>query len=109
MSIFRRRNGFDRTDDPVPSPTDDRLNLTNYVERTVIPTDAGYGYTAPATEPLAATTTAVSDFAETAEQPMVFASREHSGIYIYEYSDRLEYYVRTATCMHKFDTVKKSV
>ena len=41
------------------------------------------------------------------ELPMVFASREHSDIYIYEYSDRLEYYLKTATSMYRFNTVKK--
>ncbi len=42
------------------------------------------------------------------ERPMVFAMRGHSDIYIYEFSDRLEYYVRTNTKMFKYDTVYKA-
>lgn len=41
------------------------------------------------------------------ELPRVFASREHEDIYIYEYSDRLEYYLKTKTRMHLFNTVKR--
>lgn len=44
---------------------------------------------------------------KTEPRPMVFASRKHSDIFIYEYPDRLEYYVKTATTMYKFDTVLK--
>ena len=45
--------------------------------------------------------------AQMRELPMVFASRTHSDVYIYEYSDRLEYYLRTATSMYLFNTVRK--
>ena len=109
MSFFnRRRNGFNES--PVPDQSDNFGGLTGYVEKTVIPTDNFADAQARA-----ATTTAVVDMPlgatdmqqQTGERPMVFLSKEHSGIYIYEYSDRLEYYVRTNTCMYKFDTVYK--
>lgn len=110
MGIFgRRRNNFGQQSNPVP--TDDYLNLTKYDEKFILPTDVGAQ--AAAQSPLAETTTvtAVRDLqstdAQTAERPMVFLSKEHSDIYIYEYSDRLEYYVKTATCMFKFNTVNK--
>lgn len=41
------------------------------------------------------------------ELPKVYASREHPDIYIYEFSDRLEYYFRTANSMCKLKTVKR--
>jgi len=103
LSFFNRRR-----EQPVsPIPDAQPLNLTNYVEKTVIPTDA------QSDTQLSSATTAVMDGGvqsgvQTAtERPMVFVSKEHSDIYIYEYSDRLEYYVKTATCMYKFDTVAK--
>ncbi|MDE5592943.1 MAG: hypothetical protein K2I75_03315 [Clostridiales bacterium] len=40
--------------------------------------------------------------------PMVFASRTHKDVYVYEYHDRLEWYLKTATCMHLFNIEKKS-
>ncbi|MDE6028757.1 MAG: hypothetical protein K2F90_00360 [Clostridiales bacterium] len=39
--------------------------------------------------------------------PMVFASRTHKDVYVYEYHDRLEWYLRTATCMHLFNIDRK--
>ncbi|MDE6617746.1 MAG: hypothetical protein K2K13_01825 [Clostridiales bacterium] len=39
--------------------------------------------------------------------PMVFASRTHKDVYVYEYNDRLEWYLKTATCMHLFNIDKK--
>lgn len=105
MSFFnRRRTDFDRT-----AAARDERGLTNYDERTVIPT-----------EPIPPAPVSVTPIAPSApvnsaqpvppptERPMVFVSRDHPDIYIYEYSDRLEYYMRTNTCMHKFDTVKKA-
>ncbi|MDE6201417.1 MAG: hypothetical protein K2M47_06045 [Clostridiales bacterium] len=41
------------------------------------------------------------------ELPMVFASNKHPDMYVYEYSDRLEWYLKTSTSMYLFNTVKK--
>lgn len=111
MSIFnRRRAGMDSQ--LAPEPAEDHLNLTNYVERTVIPTD-GYNAVPSAQNvaPAASTTTAVrdnaSDNVSAVERPMVFKSKQHPDMFIYEYSDRLEYYIRTASDMVCFRTEKK--
>lgn len=113
-SFGRRRGGFG--EQASPAPTDDYLNLTKYDEKFILPTDGGLPLQQQ-TEPRVdgATVTAVRDLQQTepqqlaqqTERPMVFLSRAHSDIYIYEYSDRLEYYVKTATCMFKFNTVAK--
>ncbi|MBD5132830.1 MAG: hypothetical protein HDT28_09660 [Clostridiales bacterium] len=115
MSFFNRRRGEGGTS-PVPN---EQLNLTNYDERTVFPTD-GFSVQPSAPQPMqqpipSATTTAVFDGAGVSsvppigtERPMVFASREHKDVYIYEYSDRLEYYVKMNTSMYKFNTVYKN-
>lgn len=47
-------------------------------------------------------------YQEPQEKPRVFASRKSPDIFIYEYSDRLEYYLRTATSMYKFHTVMRN-
>ncbi|MDE5562868.1 MAG: hypothetical protein K2J01_04910 [Clostridiales bacterium] len=57
-----------------------------------------YGYAQSAT-PVAT--------AQASGLPMVFASRTHKDVYVYEYSDRLEWYLKTATCMHLFNIEKK--
>lgn len=110
MSLRRRR--FD------PTPDDD-YNPTNYDEKFVIPTGGGaqmqqsgmFGaapaYTAPvykteqplgfgaAAAPASAAVGSESEKTASAEQPMVFALRSDSQLYVYEYSDRLEYYRNT--------------
>lgn len=110
MSLRRRR--FD------PTPDDD-YNPTNYDEKFVIPTGGGaqmqqsgmFGaapaYTAPvykteqplgfgaATAPVAAGVGSDAEKTSAAEQPMVFALRSDAQLYVYEYSDRLEYYRNT--------------
>ena len=45
--------------------------------------------------------------APAAERPMVFALREHRDVYVYEYSDRLEYYKHTSEGMVKCNTEYK--
>ena len=73
-----------------------------YVQPAPAPAPAatqGYGY-APSTA--APTTTA-----QASDLPMVFASRKHSDIYVYEYADRVEWYLKTATCMHLFNIERK--
>lgn len=45
--------------------------------------------------------------AQVGELPMVFASRTHKDVYVYEYHDRLEWYLKTATCMHLFNIDRK--
>lgn len=59
-----------------------------------------YGYAAPQSVTPVAT-------APVGGLPMVFASRTHKDVYVYEYSDRLEWYLKTATCMHLFNIDKK--
>lgn len=109
-----RRRAFDRQNED--------QNSTGYSEKTVFSTDFGapqntyqngmygqsdYAQSAPQNNAMNAPYTG-NTLTETAqEKPMVFASREHSDIYIYEYSDRLEYYLKTATSMYRFNTVKK--
>lgn len=118
MFGFGRRRSFDRQND-------NDQNSTGYREKTVFTTDFGSpdngGYSggfaqnsAPQSNGYANQNNAYAQSAssggtttEVRELPMVFASREHSDIYIYEYSDRLEYYLKTATSMYLFNTVKK--
>lgn len=104
MFGHRRRNGFDG-DGLIPD--DKGFNgMTGYEEKTVFSTDLG-----KAPEPAAQTATAVqngfSAVSSTAERPMVFVSKENSGVFIYEYSDRLEYYVKLESSMFMFNVVKK--
>ena len=98
---------------------------TNYQEKTVFTTDGGpsdysrpVGSQSPFGAPYqsspylgdAGTVTEmrpIQSAPKTEALPMVFASREHNDIYIYEYPDRFEYYLRTATSMYLFNTVKR--
>ncbi len=101
----RRRNGFDG-DGLIPD--DNGFNgMTGYEEKTVFPADFG-----KTVEPAAQTATAVRDgfsaTSTTAERPMVFVSKENSGVFIYEYADRLEYYVKLESSMFMFNVVKKN-
>ena len=57
-----------------------------------------YGYAQSASQ---------TPIAQAQDLPMVFASRKHSDMYVYEYPDRLEWYLKTATCMYLLDTQKK--
>ncbi|MCH5154048.1 MAG: hypothetical protein J1F71_02435 [Clostridiales bacterium] len=97
------------------------LNSTGYSEKTVFTTDFGspensnYQNAAPQGgsaqsslfgEPVAQDN-AYAPSTPKVELPMVFASRENSDMYIYEYPDRLEWYVRTSTCMLLVRTAKK--
>lgn len=93
---------------------------TNYQEKTVFTTDGGpsdysgaVGSQSPFGAPYlgdAGTFTEmrpIQSAPKTEALPMVFASRVHKDIYIYEYPDRFEYYLRTATSMYLFNTVKR--
>ena len=96
-------------------------NSTGYSERTVFPTDFGspensnYQNTAPQGNggqsglfgDIAPQESGYAPSASKPELPMVFASRENSDMYIYEYPDRLEWYVKTSTCMLLVRTAKK--
>ena len=95
-------------------------NSTGYSEKTVFQTDFGspensnYQNAVPqggAQSSLFGDTTlqdnAYAPVTPKVELPMVFASRENSDMYIYEYPDRLEWYVRTSTCMLLVRTAKK--
>ena len=124
MSIFGRRRNFDR---PL-GPNDRQPDLTGYDEKQVFSTDGLFGgapVQQPVVQPVVQPTVDYTSFAQSGaanygavatemreipapEKPMVFAMRGHSDIYIYEYSDRLEYYVKASTKMHLFDTVYKN-
>ncbi len=98
-------------------------NSTNYQEKTVFTTDGGapapdYAPQSPYGSPYqsapyagdAGTVTEmrpIQSATKTEPLPMVFASREHEDVYIYEYPDRFEYYIRMATRMYLFNTVKR--
>ncbi|MCH5165967.1 MAG: hypothetical protein J1G01_06160 [Clostridiales bacterium] len=111
MGIFNRRRGIDRQESP--KPTDDYLNLlTKYDEKYILPTDnAGPQMPQQDFSATTATATMVGDMQsvgmQTEERPMVFVMRENKDIFVYEYSDRLEYYLKTDSSMYKFHTVKK--
>lgn len=107
MGLGRRRESFGAVK---PEPPVDYMNFSNTDphEKSVYPMNGGYGaFTPPpaATSPVTATCDPRPEIA--VERPMVFSTKENSDVFIYEYSDRLEYYVRTATCMYKFKTVQK--
>lgn len=113
-----RRRSFDRQND-------NEQNSTGYSEKTVFPTDFGNpdnnyqngyaqpaptdgGYAQPSQQGYAyAQSASPVATAQTRELPMVFASHNHPDMYVYEYSDRLEWYLKTATSMYLFNTVKK--
>lgn len=114
MGLFnRRRNNFDGGQAQTPAPTDDYLNLTKYDEKFILPTDSGAQSAFGEAPSLGtATITSVRDIPvaeqqQGGERPMVFLSRKHNDIYIYEYSDRLEYYIRTSNSMMMLTSVKK--
>lgn len=94
------QNGF--ADSPAPSAVQDSYsqpvaqNAGGYSQPAA---QQGYGY-APQTGSSAVTT-------QVGELPRVFASRKHSDIYVYEYPDRIEWYLKTATCMHLFNIERK--
>lgn len=125
MSIFGRRRNFERQmQDRVENP-----DLTNYEEKKVFAADGGmspipdYGTfgtsdfsgintSADHSQPSAPAMTEMHPIptasVQTEMRPMVFAMKGHSDIYVYEYPDRLEYYVKASTKMHLFDTVYKN-
>lgn len=114
-----RRRAFDRTGN-------DDQNATGYQEKTVFPTDFGapeynnnyqsgpqdngYNGYAQNAAPQNATYAqsmggAVTEVAQ--ERPMVFASRKHNDMFVYEYSDRIEWYLKADTEMYLFKVEKK--
>lgn len=70
------------------------------------PNDGGYANTAQQSYGYAQSAAPVAT-AQASDLPMVFASRTHRDIYVYEYPDRVEWYLKTATCMHLFNIDKK--
>lgn len=103
--MFNRRRGGFGNDSPVPD--NDFNGMTGYEEKTVFPMESGV---APSP---ASSTTAVENYgfdpaSITGERPRVFTSRENAGVYIYEYSDRLEYFVKLENSMFRFNIVKKA-
>ena len=98
----------------------DEQNSTGYSEKTVFPTDFGSPENSNFQNAGQQTGASNGLFGDVAPQgggyaptipktelPMVFATLENSDMYIYEYSDRLEWYVRTSTCMLLVRTAKK--
>ena len=114
--MFGRRRGNFEEQSPVPG------GMTKYDEKYIFSTDGGFGSSAnvgnnafdggntnnfgaavPQTE-TTATVMSMRDIpptpAQTAtEKPMVFKLRANNDVYVYEFSDRLEYYLKTDTCM----------
>ena len=130
---MRRRN-FGESN---PIDSEDWSNLTKYDEKYILPTDGtanvaqdpvpvpqsmasvpaqGYGQQEQSSAATVATeqpvysvgrgyTQAPSEIAT--ERPMVFALRAYKDVYVYEYSDRLEYYKHTETGMIKCNSEYK--
>lgn len=95
-----------------PTPTSEP-NLTNYDEKTVFRTESEELKAGAAAMPAAGTTTATATDSESSvygqadERPMVFATRQNPDMYIYEYSDRLETYIKTSSAMLLYKTEYK--
>lgn len=113
---MRRRN-FNNYNDGNPSD-EEYLNLTKYDEKYILPTDGGaygdggmYGVSETAASPQARTADTASSaaipVATSTDRPMVFALRNYKDMYVYEYPDRLEYYVKTASGMFLYNTEPK--
>ena len=111
--MFGRRRGNFEEQSPVPG------GMTKYDEKFVFSTDGGYsnpvssasgafngGNAAFGAPPQAETTATVMSMRDIApapqqtavEKPMVFKMRANNDVYVYEFSDRLEYYLKTDTC-----------
>lgn len=91
--------------------------MTKYDEKFIFSTDSGlsmgkatdnvgatgFGAAIPQAETTTTTVMAMRDIPPTqtvvAEKPMVFKLRANNDVYVYEYSDRLEYYLKTDSCM----------
>lgn len=94
-------------------PVDAEENLTGFDERYVIPTGVPVdGFSQPQQpQPQSGGQTYAPQSAPAydrsmaePERPMVFALREHPDMYVYEYSDRFEYYRRTPYGMERCNT-----
>lgn len=99
----RRRNGFDNQS-PVPSD-----GLTKYDEKYIFSTDTHSVGSPQSDSP--ATVMSMRDISQPEqadrELPMVFRLRSNSDIYVYEYRDRLEYFLKTDTAMCGLGVRKK--
>ncbi len=62
---------------------------------------------APSAEQKTAAEPAVQTATATAERPMVFALRKYKDVFVYEYSDRFEYYNYTLNGMVRMNTEYK--
>lgn len=124
MSMFPSRRRPFNTESPVTGE-----NLTGYDERYDLPVNgsgAGVGLAqdAPAqngvsvqpglfdrsfgqAQPVATATAVAAESAPIKERPMVFALRAFSDMFVYEYSDRFEYYRRTPDGMVRCNTEYK--
>lgn len=124
MSMFPSRRRPFNTESPVTGE-----NLTGYDERYDLPVNgsgAGVGHAqdAPAqngisvqpglfdqsfgqAQPVATATAVAAESAPIKERPMVFALRAFSDMFVYEYSDRFEYYRRTPDGMVRCNTEYK--
>jgi len=106
MGLFGNRRRQDFNDSPVPDR--DFNEMTGAEEKRVFSTDMQAQQTT-------ATKTVTADVngygfepaSVVGERPRVFTSRENSGIYIYEYSDRLEHFVKLENSMFRFNVVNK--
>lgn len=110
-----RRRHFDSGDNA------EELNLTKFEEKYILPTDAGvspapaapapsgYGFVPPAQQQTPVPSVQNYATSPAAERPLVFALRAFKDVYVYEYSDRLEYYNHTADGMVKCNVEYKRV
>ena len=103
-----RRRPFN-TESPVTGE-----NLTGYDERYELPADntGAFGYSQDArpaqNQNASAQPSLFGQNAETVkERPMVFALRAFSDMFVYEYTDRFEYYRRTPDGMVRCNTEYK--
>ena len=104
-----RRRG---RDDESPVPSDGFASAGGYEEKTVFSVDGGVKRQEEQSYSANPMGSSGYDYAATqtaTERPMVFVLRENNSVYVYEYSDRLEYYVKLDRTMFMFNVVKKQL
>lgn len=106
MSLFgnRRRSGFGG-DSPVPDR--DFNEMTGAEENRVFSTESQPVATQTATAPEVNNNYGFDPASVVGERPRVFASRDNKDVFIYEYSDRLEYFVKLENSMFRFNVTNK--
>lgn len=104
--MFNRRRGFGENEN-------DFNGMTGYEEKTEFPVNAGAQTPAAPFSAAALPVTAVAEeygftpASVTGERPRVFAMRGNDKIFVYEYSDRLEYFIKLDNTMFRYSIVNK--